>query len=229
MSNITPAYTTTNQLQRYAVRLCIWAGIMIPFLFVLIFSLAGFLKPTYLAQPISYLELGANGWLQRTNFIILGLFLILFTVGLSQRMNSLIKRMPLRVSTGLLLLVGLAFVNDGVFTPAAPGEIQNVVHAVLHGVGFEVIFFSLPIACLIIGWQLRKRASWRTYGWYSLMTGCITVIPALFVVVSSFTPASSGTQSPSFVGLINRIFVVEALAWYVITGIRLLTFAKRNS
>ena len=228
MSNFNPSFTTISKRQSFALHLCIWAGVISPFLFVFVFSLDGFLKPEYLTQPISYLELGANGWLQRANFIVLGLFLILFALGFSQKMEPLIKRVPLLASTGLLLLVGLAFVNDGVFVPAAPGELQNVVHAVLHGVGFEVIFFSLPIAYLIIGWQLRKMATWRIYGWYSIVTGFITVIPALFVIVSSFAPTSSGAQSPSFVGLINRIFVIEALAWYVVTGIRMLTLVKRN-
>ena len=228
MSNFNSSFTTLSERQSLALRLCIWAGVISPFLFVFVFSLDGFLKPEYLTQPISYLELGKNGWLQSANFIVLGLLLIFFAFGLSQRMTHLIKRVPLLVSTGLLLLVGLAFVNDGVFIPAAPGELQTAVHAVLHGVGFEVIFFSLPLACLIIGWQLRKMADWRIYGWYSIITGFITVVPALFVLVSSFASASSGTQSPWFVGLINRIFVIEALTWYVVMGIRTLTFVKRN-
>jgi len=179
-----------------------------------------------MSQPISYLEVGSNGWIQSTNFIVLGLLLILFAFGFAQRMDSLIKRLPLLVSTVLLLLVGLAFVNDGIFIPAAPEESQNAIHAVLHAIGFEVIFFSLPIACLIIGWQLWKTAAWRGYGLYSIITGLITVIPALFILFSLF--ASPGTQNPSFTGLINRIFVVEALAWYVVMGIRMLTLAKRS-
>jgi putative Mn2+ efflux pump MntP len=199
-----------------------------PILFVFVFSLDGLLKPEYLSQPISYLELGANGWIQSANFIVLGLLLIVFAFGLTQKANLPIKKVPMLISTVLLLLVGLAFINDGMFVPAAPIESPNIIHAVLHGIGFEVIFLSLPIAYLLIGWQLRKIASWRIYGWYSIVSAFITVIPALFVIVSSFAPASSGAQSPSFVGLINRIFVIEALAWYVVTGVHMLTLIKRN-
>ncbi len=182
MNDFNPSSAATSRKRSLALRLCIWAGVIGPILFVFVFSLDGFLKPSYsaMSQPISYLEVGSNGWIQSANFIVLGLLLILFALGS-----------------------------------------QNAVHAVLHTTGFEVIFFSLPIACLIIGWQLRKTAVWHGYGWYSIITGLITVIPALFVLFSSF--ASPGTQTPSFAGLINRIFVVEALAWHVVMGIRMLT------
>lgn len=227
MNNLNPSLTTTIRKQHLALRLSMWAGVIAPILFVCVFSLAGILKPAYLSQPISYLEIGAYGWIERTNFIVLGMLLMLFAFGFFRSMNLFIRRVPLFASTALLSLVGLAFVNDGIFIPAAPEESLNVVHAVLHGIGFEVIFFSLPVACLIIGWQLRKVAVWRGYSWYSIITGLITVIPALFVLFSSSAP--SGTPSPSFVGLINRAFVIEALAWYVVMGIHMLILRKRSA
>lgn len=227
MSDLNPlsaVKTATSEKQSLALRLSIWAGSIGPILFVLVFSLDSFLKPDYsaMSQPISYLEVGVNGWIQSTNFIGLGLLLILFALGFFQRMGRLIDRQSLLVSTILLLLAGLAFANDGVFIPAAPTESPNAMHAVLHTIGFEVIFFSLCIAYLIIGWQLRKTAGWSGYGWYSIITGLITVVPALFVLISLFA-SPAGTQNPSFVGLINRIFVVTTLAWYVVMGIRVLT------
>ena len=103
MSNFNPSFTTISKRQSFALHLCIWAGVISPFLFVFVFSLDGFLKPEYLTQPISYLELGANGWLQRANFIVLGLFLILFALGFSQKMEPLIKRVPLLASTRFAL------------------------------------------------------------------------------------------------------------------------------
>jgi Protein of unknown function (DUF998) len=223
-NSLSPA---TNNKQNLALRLCIWVGIIEPILFVFVFSLDGILKPGYSAmnQPISYLEVGSNGWIQSANFIVLGLSLILFAFGFFQSMAPLIRRLPLLISTVLLLLVGLAFVNDSIFIPAAPDESQNVIHSVLHTIGFEVIFFSLPIACLIIGWQLWKTTDWRGYSLYSIITGPITVVPALFVLFT--LSAAPGTQNAP-VGLINRIFVVEALAWYVVMGMRMLSLIKKN-
>jgi hypothetical membrane protein len=226
MSDFNSLSTTANEKQKLVLRLCIWAGVIEPILFVLIFSLDGILKPGYSAmdQPISYLGVGSNGWIQSANFIILGLSVILFAFGFFRRMEPLITRLPLLASTILLLLVGLAFVNDGIFIPAASAELQNALHAVLHTIGFEVIFFSLPIAYLIIGWQLWKITAWRGYSLYSIIAGLITVIPALFILFS--LSAAPGTQNPSFTGLINRIFVVEALAWYVVMGIRMLSLQE---
>lgn len=226
MENSNIASAPTSRKRSMALRLCIWAGVVGSVLFVLVFTLDGMLKPGYsaMSRAISYLEVGSNGWIRSTNFMVLGLLLILFALGFSQWMYPVIKQLPLRASTIFLLLVGLAFISAGLFTPAAPGESQNVVHAILHTTGFEVVFFSLPIACLIIGWQLRKTVAWRGYGWYSIITGLITVIPAVFGLISPF--ASTGTQTPSFAGLINRIFVVEAFAWYVVMVIRMLTLER---
>lgn len=223
MNGVNSLSTATGSKQSLALRLSNWAGVIAPILFIFVFSLDGFVKPDYsvMSQPISYLEIGWNGWIQSTNFMVLGLLLMLFALGFFQGMNLLIKRTPLLASTALLLLVGLTFINDGVFIPAAPGESQNVAHSVLHSIGFEVIFFALPLAYLIIGWQLRKTAGWRVYGWYSIIASVITIIPALFVLISSFSAPS--TQASPSAGLINRIFVVEALVWYVVMGIRLLT------
>src|SRR6266568_9018894 len=126
MSDCTLSSTAPSRKRSLALRLCIWAGVIGPILFVFVFSLDGFLKPNYTSLPISYLELGANGWIQSANFIVLGLLLMLFALGFSQRMDPLIKRLPLLASTVLLLLVGLAFANDGVFIPAAPTESADV-------------------------------------------------------------------------------------------------------
>jgi hypothetical protein len=115
----------------------------------------------------------------------------------------------------------------GASRPAAPGEAPDAGHAVLHTIGFEVIFFCLPAVCLLMGVQLRRIATWRGHGWYSIITGLVTVIPGVFVILSLFGPG--GDETPSFAGVINRFFVVEALAWYVVMGIRILTLGLASA
>lgn len=223
----TMSAASTSGQRSLALRLCLGAGIVAPILFVLAFTLDSLLKPGYsaMSQAISYLEVGANGWIQSANFIILGLALILFALSFSHWMGPLMTPIGLRASTLLLLLVGLGFVNDGIFIAGSPSESPHAVHVVLHTIGFDVIFFSLPMACLIVGARLARTRGWRGYGWYSLITGLITLVPVIFSLLSIFTPATQ-TQPFALAGLINRIFVIEALAWYVVMGSHL--FAQRR-
>jgi hypothetical protein len=192
---------------------------------VLVFTIDGFLKPGYsaMSQAVSYLAVGSNGWIQGANFIVLGLSLTLFALGFFQWMRPVIKQSWLFVSTIFLLLSALGYVAAALFVAAAPGEPQTALHVVLHTLSFQVIFFSLPIACFLIGEQLRKTVAWCGYGWYSIITGLITLIPAFFSLASFFS--TGGTQSLG--GLFNRIFVIEALAWYVVMGSRILILARR--
>ncbi|GAC1631166.1 MAG: hypothetical protein NVS4B7_19370 [Ktedonobacteraceae bacterium] len=214
----------SNRKRSIILRLCIWAGVVGPILFTLVFTIDGLLKPGYsaMSQAVSYLAVGSNGWIQDANFMVLGLLLTLFALGFSQWMRPVIKQSQLLVSTIFLLSAALGYVGAALFIAAAPDESQNVMHVVLHTISFQVIFFSLPIACIIIGWQLRKIVAWSGYGWYSIITACITIIPALFSVASFFSAA--GTQSLG--GFFNRIFVIEALAWYVVMGSRMLILER---
>ena len=224
MKDLNISTVPTSRKRSMIMRLCTWAGTVGPILFVLVFTIDGFLKPGYsaMSQAVSYLAVGKNGWIQDANFIILGLLLTLFALAFFQWMRPVIKQIPLLAGTIFLLPTALGYIGAGLFIAAAPGEPQTALHVVLHTLSFQVIFFSLPVACVIIGWQLRKTVGWRGYGWYSIITGLVTVIPALFSVASFFS--SGGTQSLG--GLFNRIFVIEALAWYVVMASRMLVLER---
>lgn len=77
-----PAVSTRKQVSN-TQRLLLWAGIIAPILFALVFLIDGFLKPGYSAysEAISYLEVGSYGWIQRVNFLLIGLLLLAFLFG----------------------------------------------------------------------------------------------------------------------------------------------------
>ena len=62
-----------------------WAGIIGPALFTAAFlAQEAFRRGEYdpLAEPVSALEAGPNGWIQQINFVVFGLLTIAFAVGL---------------------------------------------------------------------------------------------------------------------------------------------------
>jgi hypothetical protein len=167
--------------------------------------------------------LGPNGWIERANFTVLGVLLIYFALGFSQWMRPVITRGWLYGSTIFLSLSGLGYIMAGIFVPVAPGEPPTALHALLHTAAFDIVFFSLPIACFIVGGQCIRTAGWRGYGWYSLITGLITIMPAL---ANLLFPFAATPHPPAFGGLVERILVAEALAWYVVTSWRFLALER---
>jgi Protein of unknown function (DUF998) len=206
------------------LRICAWAGIIGPILFVLVFTLDGFLQPGYstLTQMVSWLALRSNGWIQNSNFLVFGLLLILFAIGFFQRMRSVISSKWLLASTLLLLISGTGWANEYFAVSDAPGTTHATFHGIMHVVGFLVIFLSLMVVFFIIGRQLLKISVWRKYGWYTMIASFATLGIFLLLIFLS-------TGMPQITGLLNRLLIVEATAWYVVMGWRFLALENTQT
>ena len=193
------------------------AGVVGPLLFVLVFTLDGWWSPGYspLSQSVSSLgTTETSAWIQNANFVVFGLLLITFAVGFSQLMREVVGKERVWMSTLLFILSGAGLVNDGFFTQDA----VTTLHGLLHALGFLVIFASLIVALLLIGRQLRTITAWRGFGWYSTITGLLTLV----VLVLSAVLADPLQMT----GLFQRILVVVAFGWFVVMGCRLFVFAR---
>ena len=199
------------------------AGMVGSILFVLVFTIAGFLRPGYspIRQPVSDLGVGPNAWIQNANFFVFGLLLIAFAIAFYQGMRSVISRGWLMACLVLLILSGAGMWGSAYFTvpdPNDPPQLQ-ALQGMLHMLSFLAIFVSSIIALLIIGWQLRRDARWRGYGWYSMITGLVALV-LIFLVFLFFVPGSPLSEA-QIGGLVQRILVLEVFAWHVVMGWRL--------
>jgi len=199
-------------------RLIAFIGVVSPILCVLVFTLAGFLRPGYspIHHVISDLGVGPDGWILNTDLIISGLLFIIFAIGFYQCMRTIISRGWLLASTILLVLSGVGVVNEGIFHQPAHGDPVAHLHMVLHGIGLAVLFYSLIIALLIMGWHFCKTPSWRVYGWYLLLTAFVTL--GLLILPTQI--AGSGHVG----GFIERAQVIVGFSWSVVIGWRLFTY-----
>ncbi len=91
-----------------------WAGIIAPALFVSVFSIEGWLRPGYnpFSTYVSALSLGARGWIQIVNFILLGVLLLLFTVVVRTEFSS---GEASRGGPVLMAIMGILFIVSGPF------------------------------------------------------------------------------------------------------------------
>lgn len=196
-------------------RLVALIGIVSPILCVLVFALAGLLRPGYspIHHVISDLGVGPDGWILNTDLVISGMLSLIFVFGFYRQMRPVISRGWLLASTILLALSGAGVANEGIFHQPNYGDPAAHLHKVLHGIGLAVLFYSLVIALLIIGWQLCKSAAWRRYGLYLLLTALATF--GLLVLPSQIAGSSH------FGGLIERAQVIVGFSWSVVIGWRL--------
>jgi len=137
------------------------------------------------------------------------------------------------VTTVLIARSGVGLIMAGLFLPDAPGTAQTSVHGVLHTIAFTVVFLPLGLACLSVGGKFIRTAGWRIHGWYSLLTGLFPIFAGLSNLFSSFvvsnasnTPFTATSSQLAVGGLINRVLVILAFAWYVILAGRMLMREK---
>lgn len=123
-------------------------------------------------HPLSLLSLGDAGWIQITNFIVTGVLVAAFAVGL----RAVMRNGPGRAWAPMLIGGhGVGLIVAGLFTaepsmgfPAgapegAPDNLSG--HAIVHGVGFAVAFLSLTAATIVLARRFHQqgRHGWMAY------------------------------------------------------------------
>lgn len=212
--------------QPLALRLLLACGAIGPLLFIVVFLIEGATRADYnpLRYPVSSLSIGDLGWIQAANFLMVGLLLFAFAIGL---------RRALRASRGVAwgpLLIGLAGIGlfgAGIFTsdpvygypPSAPLVLaQYSAHGHLHDLFSLLLFVGLPTACFVF---CRRFATVGERGWavYSILTG-------LGMLVTFVLAGMGFTQNPSlvhFAGVFQRLSIIIGLTWIALLALRLMS------
>src|SRR6266487_4037678 len=118
-------------------------------LFLAVAIVQGLIRPGFDLdhQPISFLSLGGLGWVQQSNFVLAGLLMIAFAIGVRRVPNGLSSR---RLAPSALGGLGIGLIIAGVFPPDPgfgypPGTPDGpprhlTYHSTLHGLGFTLAF-----------------------------------------------------------------------------------------
>jgi hypothetical protein len=214
--------------QSLATRLLLSCGVIGPLLFIIVFLLEGATRADYnpLRYPVSSLSIGDLGWIQAANFLLVGVLLFAFAIGM---------RRALRGSRGgvwgplLIGLAGIGLFGAGIFTtdpiygypPSAPLVLaQYSLHGHLHNLCSLLFFAGLPTACFVF---CRRFATSGERGWavYSLLSG--------LGMLATFVLAAVGfAQNPSLVqvaGVFQRLSISVGLIWVALLAFRLLRTA----
>jgi hypothetical protein len=217
-----------NRTAWISPRLAAWAGILAPVLFVGIFTLEGWLRPGYnaLAMFISVLSLGTRGWIQMTNFLLLGGLLLVFSRGVAAEFptgKASRSGVILLTTLSALFLVSGPFVMDPTGTPPS----QMTVHGTIHGLAGGFVFLLMPILIFVFLRRFRIDPKWRSlYGW-TLALGVIEAVADLIFIIVSKAPELTAALG-AWMGLIQRTALVPFMAWVFIFGLELLRRINRE-
>ncbi len=195
-----------------------WSGLSVmagSVSFVLLFTMAGFLRPGYspIRQTISDLGVGSMAWLVNIPLGTLGLVLIGFALAFSEAMRPVMSSTWRWVCATLVALPAIGMVGASIFTEDPSTLLVHILVGAAFALYFPVITF------FFVGLQLRRTREWRGYGVFSLVMTVATIAAILFMQFA-FTPGSLLAEL-GLGGLAERVDFIVILAWYLIMGWRL--------
>ncbi len=206
------------------IRLTAWAGIAGPLLFTASFlTQEAFRRDEYdpVAEVVSALEAGPNGWIQQVTFLVFGVLTMAHAVGLHRAVA------PTRwgvAGPALLFMTGVGAVVGGVVFPLREDAAGVTYDPGGHMVGGMMFFLVTPLAFLALSFRLRRDPRWRSLAPYAVAAGLALIASA--VVMSTLVIPDDGALH-EYAGLAQR-FIVLALIFplRVALGVKQLTLAS---
>jgi hypothetical protein len=201
-------------------QLAIWAGMLGPALFVTVFTLEGLLRPGYqpLAVFVSELSLGPRGWIQITNFIVLGALLLAFAwrVGPEFRSGKAARGRILLAIMGFCFLFSGPFVMDPTGTPS----LQMSFHGMAHGILGGIVFILMPVTCFVYLRRFWADPRWQSLRGWTLALGTISAVGSLLLTIATKSPDAQNLFK-DWLGLIQRTAIVPFMVWLFLFALKL--------
>lgn len=159
----------------------------------------------------SALARGDLGVFQQLNFLLVGVFAVVFGQGLRTQFTH---RWSGAVAAIGFAAVGLAGFFS-MFVTDLPGEPASW-HGLLHGIGFLLLMLGSAVTFVASGLALRSAPGWRGYWVYSVAN------PALALGASIAVMGPLGQVS-------FFVLVALLLGWFGVMGFRLRQLADRSA
>jgi hypothetical protein len=205
-------------------------GVIAGPVFVAVFMVEGATSSGYdpMRLPVSLLSTGERGWTQVANFIVDGLLLFGFAVGLHRAFDQ--RGTSATLGPLLLGVFALGVIGAGVFStdpgagypPGVRPPIEPTTHSAVHDVMSLVVFLGLPIACFVLAGEF---AGWRDRGWaiYSAVTGLVLAIGVVLLLMGFNGTGGPGNEA----GLIQRLWIVLGWGWIALLALYMLRSSRR--
>jgi hypothetical membrane protein len=221
----------SDQVQNFSLvtKLLIACGAIGPILFILTFLVESAIRPGYSSwhNMVSDLSLSDQGWIQIASFLVCGMLVLCFAIGLRQVLRSGRGAVwgPLLLGVfGISLIIAGLFVTDpslGYYPPGTSSALQTW-HGTIHGANAPLAFGSLTIAIFVMARRFAGDPVWREWFVYTLLSGILLIgffIACLAVAVLD----EKGIFPNAPAGLLERVAIIIGWIWIALLALRLLS------
>jgi len=181
-----------------------------PAVFTLTFTLNGLLRSGYdpMQMYVSELSIGPRGWIQIVSFMVLGLCLMVFALGVSKAFPT---GKASRAGPILLMIVAACYFVSGplVTDPASMFDNQQSIQGYLHGIFGALVFALSPVCCIVFWRRFREDANWKRLQHWTLLAAIIML--AIVVLMKIAQPLTSPLNP--WAGLIQRCSLITFYVW----------------
>jgi hypothetical membrane protein len=223
--------TENHQTQNYSLgtKLLIACGVIGPTLFILTFLIEGAIRPGYSAwrNMVSDLSLSDQGWALIASFLVCGVLVLCFAVGLRRVLRSGRGALwgPLLLGIfGFSLLIAGIFVTDPSlgYDPVGVTAGVQTLHGTIHGTNAPLVFGSLTLALFVMARRFAGDPAWRGWFLYTLLSG-ILLIGSFIACLTVAVLDEKGILPNAPAGLLERVAIIVGWVWIVLLALRLLS------
>lgn len=155
----------------------------------------------------SGLSLGPYGWIMISAFIISGILLAGFALGLYWQLTTETGacRAPLLLFAASVAMMLLGFRTDPTYRTT-----PHTIHGLIHDSAFVLLGLTLLPALFLLARCFQRDLAWRPYADYTLIT--------VYMIAPAF----------ALKGIAFYLFLVGILTWFEIIAIRLWTLTRER-
>lgn len=191
-------------------------GIVGPVLFIAAFIVQALFRSGYshVAEPVSALAAGPNGWVQNINFFVFGALMVAYAVGLHLGLRS--TRFGL-LGPALLVVSGIGLVVAGAF-PGARDANGGFSAGPGHMAAALMAFLGAGAGLIAISRRMARDPRWRTVATYARASGIAIVV--LFMATGRLAAAHDAPLH-DWAGLLQRVTLAVWVASTIVLALRL--------
>jgi len=203
----------------------LYAGIVGPILFILVFLIEGATRPGYSAWRnfVSQLATGDGGWMQVVNFLVCGVLVLIFAIGLRWAIAGTRGSIAGPVLLGMFaisLLVAGTFSTDPTLGYPEGAAQVHTTHGMIHGLAGLAAFSILPAAAFVMAWHFAADPGGKRWTVYSIVVGVILIV--MFIASTTVsTMDQTGVWPNAPTGFFQRIAIIAGWTWIAMVAWRL--------
>ena len=201
------------------------AGMIGPILFTIGFVVQDwFRRGEYdpIAETVSALEAGPNGWVQQLNFLVFATLMMIFGAGFGSGLRTGRRS----IGSAVVVFWGVGLLVAGLFPLREDFAGQTYDPTGVHQPNGAVFFLSTWVGLAVLSWCLRPELRWRGLARYTLLTS--GALAFLFLVMAALAISSSAPLHP-WAGLIQRLVLAVWFPCLIALAARLLQVSRSPS